>query len=204
MKFSIYLKNTVLITLLFALNSIKSNGQTEKKRSVFVKKIDQNILLDGVLDEDIWDQAEIVTDFWQMFPTDSLQSRNETIVKLLYDDTNLYIGSFSKGIGPNFRVSSLKRDFSARSNDNVTVLFDTFRDGQNAFLFGVNALGVQREGLISDGGTAVSGFSLTWDIKWQTASTRKDDSFTIEIIIPLNSLKYPEGVKKWGISSLSI
>ena len=47
MKFSIYLKNIVLITLLFALNSIKSNGQTEKKRSVFVKKIDQNILLDG-------------------------------------------------------------------------------------------------------------------------------------------------------------
>ena len=83
MKFSIYLKNTVLITLLFALNSIKSNGQTEKKRSVFVKKIDQNILLDGVLDEDIWDQAEIVTDFWQNFPTDSLRSTNKTIVKLL-------------------------------------------------------------------------------------------------------------------------
>ena len=186
MKFSIYLKNTVLITLLFVLNSIKSNGQTEKKRSVFVKKIDQNILLDGVLDEDIWDQAEIVTDFWQNFPTDSLRSINKTIVKLLYDDTHIYISAFSKGIGPNFRVSSLKRDFSARSNDNITLLFDTFRDGQNAFLFGVNAFGVQREGLISGSGTSVSGFSLTWDIKWQTASNLNDNSFTIEIAIPLN------------------
>ena len=46
-------------------------------------------------------------------------------------------------------VSSLKRDFSARSNDNVTVLFDTFRDGQNAFFLFVSAYGVQREGLIS-------------------------------------------------------
>ena len=201
MKFSIYLKNTVLITLLFALNSIKSNAQTEKKRSVFVKKIDQNILLDGVLDEDIWDQAEIVADFWQNFPTDSLRSINKTIVKLLYDDTHIYISAFSKGIGPDFRVSSLKRDFSARSNDNITLLFDTFRDGQNAFLFGVNAFGVQREGLISGSGTSVSGFSLTWDIKWQTASNLNDNSFTIEIAIPLNSLKYPEGVKKWGFQA---
>ena len=123
MKFSIYLKNIVLITLLFALNSIKSNGQTEKKRSVFVKKIDQNILLDGVLDEDIWDQAEIVTDFWQMFPTDSLQSRNETIVKLLYDDTNLYIGSFSKSISASFRVSFMVLPFDLDETYNKILKF---------------------------------------------------------------------------------
>jgi hypothetical protein len=98
-------------------------------------------------------------------------------------------------------VSSLKRDFSARSNDNVTFLFDTFRDGQNAFLFGVNAYGVQREGLISDRGVAISGFNLTWDIKWLAESTINGDSFTIEIAIPLNSIKYPEGSQRWGFQS---
>ena len=201
MKFSFSPKIILLIKILIALNFFKSISQTEQKRSIFVKKIDDKVLLDGVLDEALWDQAEIVTDFWQMFPTDSLRSKNETTLKLLYDDTNIYIGAFAKGNGPGFRVSSLKRDFSARSNDNITVLFDTFCDGQNAFLFGVSAYGVKREGLISKRGTDLSGFSLTWDIKWRTASNLTDDSFTIEMVIPLNSLKYPEGSQKWGFQT---
>ena len=139
-----------------------------------------------------------------MFPTDSLRSTNETEVKLLYDDTHIYISAYAKGVDANFMVSSLKRDFSARSNDNVTVLFDTFRDGQNAFLFGVSAYGVQREGLVSDRGVTTNGFSLTWDIKWKAETVRNEDSFTIETAIPLNSLKYPEGSQRWGFSPIGM
>ena len=101
----------------------------------------------------------------------------------------------------NFIVSSLKRDFSARTNDNVTVLFDTFRDGQNAFLFGVSAYGVQREGLISDRGAAINGFNLTWDTKWQSECIRFKDRFVIEMAIPFSSIKYPEGSQKWGFQT---
>ena len=99
MKCSISLKTTILVMLVIVLNLFKSYSQTQEKRSIFVKKIDQNVILDGILDEAPWDQAEIATDFWQIFPTDSLRSSNETIVKLLYDDTHIYIGAFAKGIG---------------------------------------------------------------------------------------------------------
>jgi len=191
----------LFFSVLIAINPLTSNAQEFEKRSVFVKKITYKIQLDGLLDEGIWDQAETATDFWQMFPTDSLRSTNNTTVKLLYDDTHIYIGAKAEGIGADFMVSSLKRDFSARSNDNVTFLFDTFRDGQNAFLFGVSAYGVQREGLISNRGINISGFNLTWDIKWQAESTKDENSFTIEIAIPLNSIKYPEGSQRWGFQS---
>tara|TARA_B110000967_G_C18885925_1_gene563971 strand:+ start:673 stop:2895 length:2223 start_codon:yes stop_codon:yes gene_type:complete len=191
----------LFFSVLIAINPLTSNAQEFEKRSVFVKKIPYKIQLDGLLDEGIWDQAETATDFWQMFPTDSLRSTNNTTVKLLYDDTHIYIGAKAEGIGADFMVSSLKRDFSARSNDNVTFLFDTFRDGQNAFLFGVSAYGVQREGLISNRGINISGFNLTWDIKWQAESTKDENSFTIEIAIPLNSIKYPEGSQRWGFQS---
>ncbi|MGD1980866.1 MAG: DUF5916 domain-containing protein, partial [Flavobacteriaceae bacterium] len=177
------------------------NAQTEK-RSVFVKKIDQEILLDGILDEAVWDLADSASDFWQLFPTDSLKAQDITEVKLLYNDTHIYIGATAKSsVGGDFIVSSLRRDYSARSNDNVTVLFDTFRDGQNAFLFGVNAYGVQREGLVSERGASINGFNLTWDIKWQSASKKYDDRFVLEIAIPFTSLKYPEGSQKWGFQS---
>jgi len=201
MKFYISPAIILFLSIIIGINPLSSSAQELEKRSVFVKKISDKIQLDGILDEVIWDQAEIATDFWQMFPTDSLRSTNTTTVKLLYDDTHIYIGAKAIGIGADFMVSSLKRDFSARSNDNVTFLFDTFRDGQNAFLFGVNAYGVQREGLISDRGVAISGFNLTWDIKWLAESTINGDSFTIEIAIPLNSIKYPEGSQRWGFQS---
>ena len=201
MKFYISPAIILFLSIIIGINPLSSSAQELEKRSVFVKKISDKIQLDGILDEVIWDQAEIATDFWQMFPTDSLRSTNTTTVKLLYDDTHIYIGAKAIGIGADFMVSSLKRDFSARSNDNVTFLFDTFRDGQNAFLFGVNAYGVQREGLISDRGVANSGFNLTWDIKWLAESTINGDSFTIEIAIPLNSIKYPEGSQRWGFQS---
>ena len=201
MKFYTWPAIILFLSIIIGINPLSSSAQELEKRSVFVKKISDKIQLDGILDEVIWDQAEIATDFWQMFPTDSLRSTNSTTVKLLYDDTHIYIGAKAIGIGADFMVSSLKRDFSARSNDNVTFLFDTFRDGQNAFLFGVNAYGVQREGLISDRGVAISGFNLTWDIKWLAESTINGDSFTIEIAIPLNSIKYPEGSQRWGFQS---
>ncbi|MGA1546492.1 MAG: hydrolase, partial [Flavobacteriaceae bacterium] len=71
------------------------NAQTEK-RSVFVKKIDQEILLDGILDEAVWDLADSASDFWQLFPTDSLKAQDITEVKLLYNDTHIYIGATAK------------------------------------------------------------------------------------------------------------
>ena len=201
MKLSVFLQFVFLLTALVVINPLDSYGQQSEQRSLFVKKIEEKIKLDGVLDEAVWNEADIATDFWQMFPTDSLRSTNETEVKLLYDDTYIYISAYAKGVDANFMVSSLKRDFSARSNDNVTVLFDTFRDGQNAFLFGVSAYGVQREGLISDRGVTINGFSLTWDIKWKAETVRNEDSFTIELAIPFNSLKYPEGSQRWGFQS---
>ncbi len=201
MRFWNFFQYNYLLILFLYLNSLLGYSQQAEKRSLFVKKIDANIQLDGSLDEAVWKEADTATNFWQMFPTDSLRSTNQTEVKLLYDDTHIYIGGYAKGVASNFMVNSLRRDFSARSNDNITVLFDTFRDGQNAFLFGVSAYGVQREGLVSDRGTTINGFNLTWDIKWKAETIREEDFFSIEMAIPLNSLKYPEGSQRWGFQS---
>ena len=68
-------------------------------------------------------------------------------------------------------------------------------------MFGVSAYGVQREGLISERGAAINGFSLTCDTKWQSECVRHKDRFVIEMAIPFSSIKYPEGSKKWGFQT---
>jgi hypothetical protein len=189
----------LFFTFLFGFFSYLS-AQSEE-RSVFVKKIDKSIQIDGVLDEAIWSEAESANDFWQIFPLDSVKANVKTSVKVLYNNEFLFFGIEALSDDPNFIVSSLKRDFSARNNDNVTVVFDTFLDGQNGYLFGVSAYGVQREGLISDRGVDLNGFNLSWDTKWFSESSSDGNGFRIEMAIPFSSIKYAENGKKWGFQA---
>ncbi|WP_337251726.1 DUF5916 domain-containing protein [Maribacter halichondriae] len=84
-------------------------------------------------------------------------------------------------------------------------MFDTYSDGQNAFLFGINPYGVRREGLVSGGGNdRMRDYSLSWDVKWKGDAKMYEDHFTAEMVIPLTSLKFKEGATKWRFNSYRI
>ncbi len=189
-------------TILFGFQfSYSQNNFSSKNRSFKVKYIQDFINLDGILDEPIWEEAESASDFWEYFPVDSIQALKQTDIKMLYDDKNLYIGITVYTAGKNYAVESLRRDFRAGNSDNITLLFDTFNDGNNAFLFGINPYGVRREGLVSGGGLDLRGFTISWDVKWRGESKIYDDYYTSEMIIPLTSFKFREGETKWRFNS---
>ncbi len=174
----------------------------EQDKSFTVKYVtDPQIKADGILDETIWESAEKAHDFWQYFPSDSIQAVKQSDIKMLVDDKNLYIGITVYTAGRNYAVESLKRDFRAGNSDNITLLFDTFNDGTNAFLFGINPYGVRREGLVSGGGLDLRGFTISWDVKWKGDSKIYDDYYTAEMVIPLTSFKFREGETKWRLNS---
>lgn len=170
-------------------------------KSFEVKYISETIILDGQLNESSWSKAKPATDFWNYFPTDSLQAKQQPVIKMLFDDTNLYIGIKVNAPGNEFIVPSLRRDFRAGGSDNITLLFDTFNDGTNAFIFGSNPEGVQREMLLSGGGTELRGFNMAWDTKWRNETVAHDDHYISEWIIPLSAFKYREGETKWRFNS---
>lgn len=156
----------ILFILCMQVVSSQNNFST-KQKSFTVKYIQDFIELDGILDEAIWEEAESANNFWEYFPVDSIQAIEQTDIKMLYDDKNLYIGITVYTKGTDFAIESLKRDFRAGNSDNITLLFDTFNDGNNAFLFGTNPYGVRREGLVSGGGLDLRGFTISWDVKWR-------------------------------------
>lgn len=166
-----------------------------------VRLIDQPIKIDGVLDEAVWQTAESAHDFQQNFPTDSVIARQQTDIKMLYDSKNLYLALKLNTKGNDYVVPSLRRDFRAGGNDNISLLFDTFNDGTNAFLFGINPYGVRREALITGGGSDFRGFTTSWDVKWRGESKIYDNYYTAEIVIPLTSFKFREGETKWRFNS---
>ncbi len=186
-----------LPVLLFSLLTF---GQNETK-TFTVKFISETIIPDGNLDEPIWEKANSASNFWQYFPTDSVQAQQQSDIKMLFDDKNLYVGITVYAAGNDYVVPSLRRDFRAGGSDNITLMFDTFNDGTNAFLFGTNPYGVRREGLVSNGGTGLGGFNVTWDVKWKGDAQRYDGYYTAEMVIPLTSFKFREGETKWRFNS---
>lgn len=190
------MKNLILSFALF--NVFIGFSQT---KTVHVKYINQPITVDAVLDEAVWAEAEAATNFWQHFPTDSLQAKQQAEIKMLFDDRNLYVGIKVNSANDEYIIPSLRRDFRASGNDNISLLFDTFNDGTNAFFFGTNPMGVLREALISGGGAEVSGFDTSWDTKWIGETIKHDTYYIVEWMIPLSAFKYREGETKWRFNS---
>ncbi|MGY8915764.1 MAG: DUF5916 domain-containing protein, partial [Flavobacteriales bacterium] len=186
-----------LAIVLFTINTYSQN----EKKSFTVKYTTDKITIDGILDYPTWDNAEALGEMQQYFPSDSIPAIQQTEIKMLYDDTNLYVSIKAYTEGSDYIIPSLKRDFRAGGNDNISLMFDTFNDGTNAFLFGTNPLGVQREALISGGGSDNSGFNTSWDIKWKGESKIYDGYYIAEMAIPLTSFKFKEGETKWRFNT---
>lgn len=184
-------------TLLFLLMTFCIAKAQDQKKSFVVRHITEAIKIDGVLDEKAWNSAESAEDFYQYFPSDTIAAQEQTNIKMLYSDKTLYVGIKIYTAGNSYVIPSLERDFRAGGNDNISLLFDTFNDGTNAFLFGSNPLGVRREALISNGGGDNGNFTTSWDVKWRGESKIFDNYYTCEWAIPLTSFKFKEGETRW-------
>jgi hypothetical protein len=192
-----------ILMLLPFISQFSVFAQTDKfiPSPFTVKTISEKIKVDGILEENVWKQGQTVGDFWQYFPKDSVKANHQTEIFMATDDKNLYIAAKCYSKGKDYIVTSNRRDFRAGGNDNISFIFDTFNDKTNAFMFGINAFGVMREALISNGGSDNNYFNLFWDNKWQGQSKIYDGYWTCEMAIPLSTLRFSEGSDRWNFLS---
>ena len=188
-----------LTLLLFYTISSLFSQSLEKK--IHVSLIDSKIKIDGNLDEDAWHKAKLSSDFFEYFPSDSITAQQQSEIKMLFDEKYLYVGIKVNALDNKFIIPSLRRDFSAGGNDSMTLIFDTFNDGTNAFIFGSNPAGVQREMLLSNGGGNPRDFNMAWDTKWLCESQIGANYYTTEWAIPLSAFKFKEGEIQWRFNA---
>ncbi|MEM6696927.1 MAG: DUF5916 domain-containing protein [Bacteroidota bacterium] len=190
--------NILIISLLFVGNI---TAQLTEQKPIVVKRIDSPITIDGKIDEAAWFEGRPAENFWLYFPTDSMNATVETEIYMTFDDKNLYVGVKCNSIGDDYTVPNLRRDYRAGNNDNITLLFDPFNDRTNAFVFGMNAYGVRREALISNGGQSGDDLLTSWDNKWFGETGIYDGYWVAEFAIPFKTLRYNEGIKTWRFNS---
>lgn len=185
------------VLFLFIISPIYSSAQ---KRSLVIKKAIDVIQLDGELNENSWNKAEIADNFYRQFPIDSGYSSTKTSVKMTFDDHYLYVGAICYDENPEkeFVVTSLQRDYSYPISDAFAVFIDPFNDKTNGFSFSVNPYGVQREGLIESSGSF--GVSTAWDNKWFVEVKHFQGYWSVEMKIPFKTIRYKSELTQWGIN----
>jgi Domain of unknown function (DUF5916) len=158
--------------------------------------------LDGQITEPDWQTAQLASQFMQFFPTDTVLAHAQTEIRLTYDEQFIYIAAKMYNLGPRRYVTpSLRRDYRGEANDGISIVLDTFKDKTNAFIFGVNPYGVQREGLVANGGgTGADDFSLNWDNKWYSEAKIYDEFWIAEIAIPFKTIRFKEDLSSWNVN----
>jgi len=160
-----------------------------------VKKSKSKIIIDGVVEESDWMNAQKADDFYRVLPIDTGFANQQSVILMTYDDKALYLAQIFYDTIPGKRImESYRRDFSFGSNDNLLVFFDTFLDQTNGFSFGVSASGAKWDGTMSDGHSV----SLDWDCKWESKTKHYEDKWVTEMRIPFKSLRYPRGSQIWN------
>src|SRR6266566_1475384 len=156
------------------------------------------IKIDGVLDEPAWARAQPATDFLQQHPTEGAPASERTEVRVLFDDKNIYFGLRAlDSDAAHINARELVRDADFSNDDTIAIVLDTYHDRRNAFRFVVNPLGTQQDALITDEGRDING---TWNGSWISAGRIDDKGYTVEIEIPLTTLRFKEGIESWGFN----
>jgi hypothetical protein len=181
-----------------------------KGQDLHIKRATTPIIIDGIMDEGAWAEADVADRFQQNFPHDSSEAIAPTEVRMTYDDDYIYLIAIMKNLGPRkYVIPSLRRDYRGEAYDGFTVILDTYKDKTNAFVFGVNPYGVQREGLIANGGNSrrrgrrgsgSEDFSLTWDNKWYSDARIFENHWIAEIAIPFKTIRFKENMDSWFIN----
>ena len=155
------------------------------------------IAIDGLINDPAWMQADSAVDFHMVLPMDTSLAKVPTVVRMTYDDDNLYILAvcYTNIPGP-YMVESLKRDFNFQKNDNFIFFIDPFDARTDGFTFGANAAGAQWDGSMYSGGNV----DLNWDNKWTSAVKNYPNKWVFEAAIPFKSIRYKKGIKEWGIN----
>jgi hypothetical protein len=174
-------------------------------------------VLDGdVLNDPAWQAAVPVTDFWQQQPQEGRPASERTEVRIVYTADTLYVGVVCYDRSPDgIIVADARRDSPLDNTDSFQIIFDTYRDGMNGFVFGTNPAGIEYDGQVTNEGQgggglgggqrqqagSGGGFNLNWDGAWTVRTRISEIGWTAEFAIPFRTLRFPGGTNQvWGIN----
>lgn len=166
-------------------------------------RVDRAPRLDGTLDDPLWQAAQPVSDFRQREPYEGQAATEKTEVRVLYTRHEVYFGIICYDSAPGGIVATeLRRDLSQELDDSFEILIDSAHDRRNAYIFQINPLGTQRDGLIAEEHRSYEEeFDPGWDGVWTSAARIMANGWSATVGIPFTTLNFTKSEDVvWGLN----
>ncbi len=177
---------------------IAQGARQDGEKSYAITRIatDEAPTLDGRLDEEVWQRAEVIDDFHQIRPVDGAPPSQRTEIRMLYTEDHLYIGGkFYETDMRELRTSVMKHAGGLGQDDRIAVILNPLNTSNSGYFIQTNAIGMRGESLIGGNTT-----SSDWTMIWDTASHIDEDGWSFEMALPFKSLPFNPNVDSWGIN----
>ena len=179
-----------LLTIL-SYFAVAQNDSIPKRKEYTTTRTVKTPKIDGMLDDEAWQNVQIISDFKQNFPNYGAECTQKTEVKILYDNTAIYISAMLYDTHPDSIAKQLGNRDDDLNADNFRIVFDTYNTEQDAFDLSVSASGVQKDARFSD---------YLYNAVWESSVKLHPNGWSVEIKIPFSALRFPNiDVQTWGM-----
>lgn len=190
-------------TLVSAMYAAQNGSDSIQRKRIQASPISTSIKIDGILDEESWQTASEASNFVERRPNNGQPepATTKSVVKILYDDTGIYIGATLYDNQPDKIARELTERDNLENDDIFGVTLNGYNDHQQSLEFLVTAAGVQADAKL----TTDFGEDFSWNSVWFSAVKITDTGWTVEMKIPYSELRFPKSeVQQWGINILRL
>ena len=168
-----------------------------RMKTLEITRIDQVPVIDGRLDDAVWQSATQVEDLHQVAPLEYAPPSQPTSIYVFYDDEAIYVGARMLDSEPERMVANtLRQGEQFWSDEYFAMMIDTFNDKRNGYRFQVNPNGLRMQAIYEN----VTETNFDWNGIWRAAATQDDEGWTAEMAIPFKTLSFDPDNDTWGIN----
>ncbi|MFC1724593.1 DUF5916 domain-containing protein [candidate division KSB1 bacterium] len=199
MKINLAFKFLLFVLLFSAANAHSQQSALENfdpdKSVINIIKTEENIRIDGVLNENIWQKAQKVELNYEFNPGNNVKPKVKTEVYFVYDESNLYMGFICHETDiKQLRANLTERDRMFQ-DDFMGIILDTYNDLKKAYEIFINPFGVQGDVIWTP-----SNEDDSYDMIYYSAANILADRWVGEMKIPFKSLSFPQtDIQEWRI-----
>jgi hypothetical protein len=151
--------------------------------------------IDGDLSDAAWAKATMIDDFRQVDPDSGMPGTEHTVLRVMYDEDNLYFGVYCYDREPDkIIIGTRARDGNLGNGDLIRIFLDPSQTRRNGYSFEVGSSGGRRDALVQNNGDVL----VQWNTLWRARARIVSDGWIAEIAIPFRSLSYNRDLADWG------
>ncbi len=185
------------LSVSLAVTAQAQQNNPEGLKEFRATRVDTAPVLDGRLDDAVWQRSEMIDDFHQIRPGDGTEPSERTEVYMVYTEDALYIGARMYDSNPELIAAPvIRHNQGLPGDDRLVIILDPFNTRRVGYRFETNLNGVRHDALYEN----ITSFTGDWVAIWDVATDTFDQGWIAEVEIPFKTLPFDPNIDTWGFN----